>query len=412
MRAIGLFLVLILLLQGGQAQSILWSRLYLQPNSRGCLPQVATADHAGNLLIAARYIMDAGHFAIVLLKYSPQGDLLWTRTISEAGQSYYAESIAVAPDNSIYLALTRANVDSHAYVQRWSADGTLLWSVEINLSLYDVIRQVMARPDGVEVLLAYGSGGIGYARLIYNAGGTLVAQHAFPFPETLIQNRAPIGMVRLTATATLLIVRAPDPNGILQTWDHTLLRLLSDTGVVQWEQLLPFRVEHFAQASDGLLYLLGDGWDSEAQQARLRLLRLRPDGTILWQQPISRAQGDAVPDVLATLGAFWLVGGNAESNGGRLTAIELGAADGTVLGGQTLSGTYRAVGGVGTTANAFALLIGQLTPDTERWKPFMQWWRPDGALLGTVALGGLSPSDEQPELLVRAPDGGAYAIST
>ncbi len=77
MRAIGSVLVLTLLLQGSIAQSVLWSRLYLPANSRGCLPQVATVDQAGNLVLAARYIMDAGHFAVVVLKYSPQGDLLW-----------------------------------------------------------------------------------------------------------------------------------------------------------------------------------------------------------------------------------------------------------------------------------------------------------------------------------------------
>ena len=412
MRAIGFVLVLTLLLQESVAQSVLWSRLYLPAGSRGCLPQVAAVDQAGNLLLAARYIMDAGHFAVVLLKYSPQGDLLWARTISEAGQSWYAEAIAVAPDGSFYLALTRANIDSHAYVQRWSADGTRLWSAEINLSLYDVIRQLLVRPDGVEVLHSYGSGGIGYARLIYNLSGNLVAQHLFPFPNTFTQHRGPIGMVRLDATTTLILVRVPDPDGILQSQDNTLLQWLNNAGVVQRELLVPFRVERYARGSDGALYLLGDVWDSVVQQVRLVQMRLLPDGTLLWLRAISSAQGDSIPDVLLTVDTHWLVSGNAESIAGRLTATELGRADGVQTGGQTLTGIYRAVDGTGTPANSFALLIGQLMPDTERWKPFVQWWRPDGVLLGTVALGGLSASDEQPELLVGAPDGSLYAICT
>ena len=412
MRAIGLVLILTLLLQVGVAQSVLWSRLYLPSNSRGCLPQVAAVDQAGNLLLAARYIMDAGHFAVVVLKYSPQGDLLWARTISESGQSWYAEAIATAPDGSFYLALTRANTDSLAYVQRWSADGTLLWSAEINLSAYDVIRQLLVRPDGVEVLHAYGSGGIGYARLIYDLSGNLLAQHLFPLPDTLTRDRTPIGMVRLDATTTLILARVPDPDGILQSWDSTLLQWLDNAGVVQQELLVPLRTERYACGSDGSLYLLGDVWDSESQQARLVLMRLLPDGTLLWQRAISSAQGDSIPDVLLTVGTHWLVSGNAESTGDRLTAIELGGADGVQAGGQTLTGVYRAVDGTGTPANCFALLIGQLMPDTERWKPFVQWWRPDGVLLSTVALGGLSASDEQPELLVGAPDGSLYAICT
>lgn len=405
-------LALTLLLQGVQAQSVLWSRLYLQSGSRGCLPQAAAVDSAGNLLIAARYIMDAGHFAVVLLKYSPQGDLLWARTISASGRSQYAEALAIAPDNSVYLAITRAETDSLAYVQRWSADGTLLWSVTINLSTYDVVRQMRARADGVEALHTYGSGGIGYARLIYDISGNAVAQHLFPFPQTITQNRTPIGMVRLDAFTTLLIVRVSDPDGILQTWDNTLLQWLSETGVVQQELLLPFRAERYAQGSDGSLYLLGDMWDAESQQARLLLVRLTPEGALLWQRTVDSAQGDAIPDVLAVLSTNWLVAGNAESSSGRLTAIELGTADGMQLGGQVLNGVYRAVGSVASPINAFALLVGQLTSDTERWKPFLYWWRPDGVLLRAIPLGGLSPSDEQPELVVNAPDGGVYAIST
>ncbi|GBC91650.1 hypothetical protein HRbin15_00104 [bacterium HR15] len=412
MRRTGLLLMLTMLLQGIQAQSVLWSRLYLQTGSRGCFPQVAATDSEGNLLIAARYIMDAGHFAVVLLKYSPQGDLLWARTISQSGQSHYAEAIAVAPDNSFYVALTRANTDSLAYVQRWSADGTMLWSAEVNLSTYDVIRQLWARASGVEVLHAYGNGGIGYARLIYDANGNLLAQHLFPFPQTLTQNRSPVGMLRLNATTTLLIARVPDPDGILQPWENTLLQWLSDTGVVQQELLLPFRVERYAQASDGSLYLLGSRWEAGPQQARLQFARLAPEGTLLWERTLDSTEGDAIPDVLATLSTSWLISGNVESVGGRLTAIELGEANGTRTGGQTLNGIYRAVSGVALPINAFALLIGQLTADSERWKPFLQWWRPDGVLLGTTPLGGLSQSDEQPEWLLNAPGGGVYAIST
>jgi hypothetical protein len=402
----------LMLLQGVLAQSVLWSRLYLPASSRGCFPQVAAVDSAGNLVLAARYIMDAGHFAVVLLKYSPQGDLLWARTISESGQSRYAESIAIAPDDSIYLAITRANPDSLAYVQRWSADGNLLWSVEVNLSAYDVIRQLLAHPNGVEVLHAYGSGGIGYARLIYDASGTSLAQHLFPFPQTLSQDRSPIGMLRLGTATTLLIVRVPDPDGLLQGWSYTLLQWLSDSGTVLHELWLPFRVERYARASDGTLYLLGDGWDAAAEQARLVLARMAADGSLLWQRAIENAQGDSIPDVLATLGDAWLVAGDVESVDGQWTAIALGAADGTLLGGQMLNGVNRAVSGAASPMNAFALLVAQRTPDTERWKPLLQWWRPDGSLVRTLTLGGLSQLDEQPELLLPTPDGSLYVVST
>ncbi len=411
MRTLTGLVCLILLVQGGFAQSVLWSRLFVPSGSRGCLPQVATVDSQGNLLIAARYIMDAGHYGVAVLKYSPQGDLLWARTISESGQSYNAEAIAAASDSSFYLAITRADRDSLAYVQRWSADGTMLWSAMVNLGEYDVVRRLIVRPNGVEVLHAYGTGWLGYARLLFDGNGTQLAQNLFAPAQTLTWSRAPLGILRLNATISLLMARVPDPDGILQRWDQTLLQWLSDTGTVQQELLLPFYAERSAQASDGTIYLLGTVWESSAQQARLLLMHLAADGTLLWQLPISNAPGDSIPDVLTALGRGWLIAGNAESSSARWTAIVLGDADGNLMGSQSLSGVYRAVAGVHTSANACTLLIAQLT-DTERWKPFLQWWRPDGSLMGALALGGLSQADEQPELLIDAPDASLYAIST
>ncbi len=411
MRTLTGLLSLILLAQSGFTQSVLWSRLFVPSSSRGCLPQVAAIDSQGNLLIAARYIMDAGHYGVAVLKYSPQGDLLWARTISESGQSYNAEAIAAAPDNSFYLAITRADKDSLAYVQRWSADGTMLWSATVDLGDYDVVRRLIVRPNGVEVFHAYGTNWLGYARLLFDGNGTPLARHLFAPAQTLTWSRAPLGILRLNTTTSLLIVRVPDPDGILQRWDHTLLQWLSDTGTVQQELLLPLYAERSAQASDGTIYLLGTVWEPSAQQARLLLMHLTADGTLLWQLPISIAPGDSIPDVLTALGRGWLIAGNAESPDGQATVVALGDADGNLTGSQTLSGVSRAVAGVHTSANACALLIARLT-DAERWKPLLQWWRPDGSLMGALALGGLSQADEQPELLIDAPDASLYAIST
>jgi hypothetical protein len=149
---------LVLLMAYAHAQSVAWSRLYLHANSRGFLPQVAAADPQGNLIVAGRYIHENDPFnSVAIVKYAPNGDLLWMRTFGLLTEAEYAEAIAVAPDGSFYLGVTRANWDSLAFLQRWSANGDLLWSASINLSAYDVIRQILVRPDGgAEVLHSFG----------------------------------------------------------------------------------------------------------------------------------------------------------------------------------------------------------------------------------------------------------------
>jgi hypothetical protein len=114
---------LVLLMACAHAQSVAWSRLYLHANSRGFLPQVAAADPQGNLIVAGRYIhQDTAFNSVAIVKYALNGDLLWMRTFGELREAEYAEAIAVAPDGSFYLGITRANRDSLAFLQRWSAE--------------------------------------------------------------------------------------------------------------------------------------------------------------------------------------------------------------------------------------------------------------------------------------------------
>ncbi|MCS7208430.1 MAG: hypothetical protein NZ874_02560 [Fimbriimonadales bacterium] len=397
------------------AQSVAWSRLYLQPNSRGLFPQVAAVDSQGNLIIAGRYIHETEAFnSVAIVKYAPNGDLLWARTFGLLTEAEYAEAIAVAPDDSIYLAITRANTDSAAFVQRWSADGNLLWSVVVSLSVYDVPRQLIARPEGgVEMLHAFGSFGIGFARLIYDANGNQIVQNRYDQPSTFLANRTPVGMVRVNADTTLIIFVDGEVNEQPQSFTHTYLRAINNAGATIYERILPLRTERFERASDGSLYLLGDYWNRTAQQMRLRMCRVNlASGDLLGQWELGAAAGDAIPDALAVSGTTWLASGSWETATARGIASVLGLPNGTLLGTQLLEGVYRPVAGVGTASGALTLLIGELLSNPDRWKPALQWLRADGTLMAHGYLPPLSAVDETPELLVAAPDGAVYVVAT
>ncbi|MCS7300909.1 MAG: hypothetical protein NZ556_05070 [Fimbriimonadales bacterium] len=406
---------LVLALGCASAQSVAWSRLYLHPNSRGFFPQVAAADSQGNLIVAGRFIHDPQPFnSVAILKYAPNGDLLWTRTFGLIDQAEYAEAIAVAPDDSFYLAITRADGNSIAFVQRWSANGDMLWSATINENTYDVVRQLIARPEGgVEVLLAFGSGGMGFARLIFDANGNRTTSNLYWQPNTFLSNRTPVGMVRLNASTTLIIFVDGEVGEILQGYTRTYLRAISSTGGTVYERILPLRTEKFAQASDGSLYLLGDYWDTASQQMRLRMCRVDvSSGNTLGQWNLDAAAGDATPDVLAVSGGAWLASGSWETATTRGVASVMGLPNGATIATQTLQGVYRPVDGVGMPSGALAQLIGELLPSPDRWKPALQWLRPDGTLMAQGYLPPLSPADETPELLVASPDGALYAVAT
>jgi hypothetical protein len=415
MRALMPIWGLVLLIVCAHAQSVAWSRLYLHANSRGFLPQVAAADPQGNLIVAGRYIhRDTAFNSVAIVKYAPNGDLLWMRTFGELTEAEYAEAIAVVPDGSFYLGITRARWDSLAFLQRWSANGDLLWSAEINLSAYDVIRQILVRPDGgAEVLHSFGSGGIAFARLRYDASGNQLLNNQYPAPFTFLWNRTPVGMLLLNADTTLIAYIDGEINEALQGYSRTYLRAINNSGGTMYEVLFPLRTERWARADDGSLYLLGDYWDRASQQMRLRLCRVNPaNGALLGQWDLTAVAGDAIPDILAVSGGVWLATGAWETASTRGITTLLGTASGASLRTATLEGVYRPIAGVRTATGALAQLVAELFPSPDRWKPALQWFRNDGALMAQGYLPPLSAADESPELLVASHDGALYVVAT
>ncbi len=394
------------------AQHVEWSRLHIQPSVRAFLPHTAQVDSQGNLIIAGRVILTAGHYSVALVKYDPNGNLLWTSTFGASNQSEFPEALAIAPDDSIYLAVTRANTDSIAFVQRWSASGSLIWSQEINLSAYDVIQQLLALPDGgVEVLHNYGNSGIGYARLIYDANGNLLAQHRFDQPNTLLANATAIGMIRLDSNRTMLFIHEADEQGILRRFTHTRVQILNTVGQTVAQNWLPLRTTRFVSAGDGTFYLLGDYWNPAVNEMRLRMARIDSNADLIALWDLDFANGDSIPDVLATDGGVWLASGSVETESERGTATMLGLPNSAPLNAQALVGAYRPMSAV-NLGGMFALLIGELEQDPFRWKPRLQWWRTNGNLVVGSALPPLTSADEQPEILLRAPDGALYVVAT
>lgn len=416
MRPLLLVWGLVLLITHALAQSVAWSRLYLHANSRGLLPQVAAADSQGNLIVAGRYIHGTEPFnSVAIVKYAPNGDLLWTRTFGLLNEAEYAEAIAVAPDGSFYLGITRANHNSVAFLQRWSVNGDLLWSASIDITAYDLIRQIVLRPEGgVELLHALGSSaGIGFVRQRYDASGTKLLENIYWPPATLLANRTPVGLLLLDANTTLVVYVDGEVGSIVRGYSRTYLRAINATGGTVYEVQYPLRTERWVQADDGSLYLLGDYWDAASQQMRLRLCRVNPtNGSLLGQWDLSAAAGDAIPDILAVSGSVWLATGAWETATTRGFTTLMGTASGASLGTATLEGIYRPVAGVRTATGALVQLIGELLPSSDRWKPALQWFRGDGVLMAQGYLPPLSAADETPELLVASPDGAVYTIAT
>ena len=123
----------------------LWTRRFGSPNRPDQASDFA-ADGAGNLIVAGdswtapnapASPSDFSGFDIRVLKYAPDGTLLWSASYGDAANSEdRAQSVAIDPDGNIYIAgFTRLDPPATQFkgvVLKYSPDGTLLWRMRRN----------------------------------------------------------------------------------------------------------------------------------------------------------------------------------------------------------------------------------------------------------------------------------------
>lgn len=416
MKAICGFWGLILLLGIGCAQQQDWTRLYFR-DSRGVIPDVAACDSQSSIIAAGRLIpTTVEDYDAVLVKYSSSGQLLWDRQIGNSGRSELPCAIAIGPDNSIYLAMRRAQSDPQIFLQRWSSAGTLLWQQFLNPSAgYDDVKQMTfnTATNQLELLIDTEGIGMNVARLLVSNQGAVIATHLYEPPASLAQNEYGVGMIRLNANTTVIAVKMMDEPGNLFASPKTRLLWMRNDGVILQESLYPLEANGLERDSAGNLWMVGGYWNTSVERMQLRACKVHAQtGAVLTQwdsQPVE--QGDYVPDVMVPLSNRLLISAAVQESFNWRAWTGLYGADGALLGTGSLSATMRRpIRAIANDFHAAYLLMGNFDSVNERWKPVLQTWRYEGGLMLESAQGGLGNSDEEPVTLVHAPDKSLYLL--
>lgn len=144
-------------------------------------PTSVAADGAGNIYVAGESGDAQGSADYVLLKYSADGYLLWTRTWSSPG-SYRDAALAIALDGAGNIHVTGDSFHGdefawHAATLKYDPDGNLLWSATYptRTSAYDATRALAVDTAGnVYVGSTAGTNGGDFLALKYSASGSLL----------------------------------------------------------------------------------------------------------------------------------------------------------------------------------------------------------------------------------------------
>lgn len=125
----------------------LWKQLYSSPGGNN-QPNDIALDALGNIYITgASWVTAQEDFDLLLLKYDPDGNLLWDRTLDNGdGQLDSGYKLAIDPDgNAIVAGYTEPN----PYLVKYSPTGDLLWEDEhVGFSTNDEWKRVVTDAQG------------------------------------------------------------------------------------------------------------------------------------------------------------------------------------------------------------------------------------------------------------------------
>ncbi|MBF5045758.1 hypothetical protein FGE12_25345 [Aggregicoccus sp. 17bor-14] len=343
------------------------------------LAGVAT-DAAGNLYVVGNSYVPMTGSALgeqdgYLLKYAPDGSLLWARTV---GTSEYDEvqGVAVSADGHVYVVgLTYGAFEGQTnqggydlFLAQYTQDGAAGWVREVGSSDWDYAAAVRVDAAGNAVVLG-------------NSYGTLEGQTHLGEMDAFVVRYAvdgTVSWVRTVGSSAYEWARglAVDAQGDVfvagQTsgqvgetarvggYDAFLVKLSGATGETQWARQTGSTADDYvsglAVAADGSLYLSGTTYgalegDSSAGDADLYLARYAANGTRTWTRQLGSTDYDEVSAVAVDAqGNAYLAG----STYGELLGAPKDANGNALVASYSPEGTRRWVQQVGSTGYQWA----------------------------------------------------------
>lgn len=339
------------LIQSAQAQSLTIEKTWGgSSGGHGDVGWRVAVDLSGNIYVLGETgSFGAGWIDVLLLKYSPNGDLVWQKTWGGI-KGDWGWGIALDPLGNIYVSgetqsfgnvyvsgeIPSLGLDSSAaYLLKYDPDGTLLWQRAWGGRENDFSLGVAVDPSGS----------------IYVTGGT----------------------ESFGAGSSDALLLKYDPDGEL-LWQRV------------WGEEGKDKCFDVAVAPSGNIYLTGYTTSFEAAGNDVLLLKYDPSGELLWQKTWGwkRNNDSGLGVDVDPLGNVFVAGTTERS--GKWEALLLKySSDGTLLWQRTWGGEYWADGGfdVAVDSSGNAYVTGRCGVDASLLK-----YSPNGELLWQKIWGG------------------------
>jgi len=136
----------ILLLKIDSLGRQVWVRTYDNGANREDVPAEAVRDTSGNIYISAG-VANLSRGLVGLLKYDPSGNLVWMRSYGEANLNYAACGVALDDSQNVYVcAATDSSDEPIVRVLKYRPNGDLVWVKSYTAHGYSIICEARFHP--------------------------------------------------------------------------------------------------------------------------------------------------------------------------------------------------------------------------------------------------------------------------
>lgn len=259
---------------------ILWQQNYSSAggNNQGLAIRL---DDAENLYVAGSSFNTNSNFDVMLLKYDPSGDLLWSRTVGKSNEGDVGRDMTIDPSGNPIVA---GATGSDAYLVKFNPEGDVLWQLErMGYSTNDHWDNVETDAEGN----IYASGEINPPSqeahiwtTKYDPDGNVLWEQAYDGTGSIPNFSADLAV---TSDGGAVVVG--------QSWDdviHIFTRRYAPDGTILWTRLENAGYTHgggraLAVDATDRIFVTGLAYDDSFQQDTVTLA-YSPDGDLLWSQ--------------------------------------------------------------------------------------------------------------------------------
>ena len=316
-------LVGVAIVAGARAATVISETTWGGPNAEVTNGAAVAADGSTYLGGFTNSFDPSGQDNAFVVKFTPAGSLNWQRTFKGPGAFSidHVNGVAVAPDGSVYAAGQTVGVGNDMLLLKLSADGSLVWQRRWDTGGQETAEGVAVAADGSVYVTGTTDSFGGFGHLVvlrFTPAGTLVWQRTRD-----VATDAAVGMGQAITVAVdgSIYAAGVAPRAVVGEFDMLLLKL-DPQGTLVWQRT--FSAADVADgrggvavASDGSVYVAG-GIQAVTKRTAVNdtfVAKFGSVGTLTWSRGYGGNEADFPGGVAPRADGTVLIGGETGSFG-------------------------------------------------------------------------------------------------